>query len=70
MDFISEARLRLLARRIHRLGERPLFELFRELDDGTDLSSTLEAYAKLPADLIREYGGDRLPAIRIVGGVR
>jgi hypothetical protein len=67
MDFISEARLRHLAGRIHALGERPLFELLRELDRGADLLDTLEQYAHLPAAFIREHGGDRLPRFRIVG---
>jgi hypothetical protein len=50
---ISDARLRHLASRIHALGERPLFELLRQLDAGTDLHPTLEAYARLPAEFIR-----------------
>jgi hypothetical protein len=32
---IPRERLRHLARRIHRLGERPLFELLAELDAGS-----------------------------------
>jgi hypothetical protein len=40
-------RLRHLAARIHELGERPLYELFLELERGTDLHNTLERYARL-----------------------
>ena len=38
-------RLRHLAARIHELGERPLYELFLELEHGADLHNTLELYA-------------------------
>jgi hypothetical protein len=66
----SGPRLRHLARQIHELGERPLYELFRELEQGADLLPTLEAYARLApfAQFIAENGGDRLPQPRSVGG--
>ena len=54
------ARLCYLARRIHALGERPLLELLRELDAGAELLPTLERYARLPGELIKAHGGDRL----------
>jgi hypothetical protein len=66
----DRARLRQLARRIHSLGERPLYELFAELDDGAPLRSTLEAYARLErfSASIRDHGGDRLHGPRVVKG--
>ncbi len=39
---IPDARLRLLPRRLHRLGERPLYELFREIISGGDPVDRLE----------------------------
>ena len=59
-------RLRFLAERIHRLGPRPLFELFRELDAGANFAERAEKYARLPGDFIRNHGGDRLIKFRIV----
>lgn len=62
MHLVPDVRLRRLARQIHTLGERPLFELLRELDAGADVHSTLESYARLAglADFIHEQDGDRL----------
>ena len=59
-------RLTLLAKRVHALGERPLLELLRELERGAELHPALERYARLPADLIAAFGGDRLTQPRIV----
>jgi hypothetical protein len=63
---IPLARIRYLVRQIHVLGERPLAELFIELDRGADLHSSLERYARLSAEFIRQWG-DRLPSPRVVG---
>jgi hypothetical protein len=57
----SDPRLRELARRIYRLGERPLFELFAELQAGAGLRDSLERYAALSGDFIKALGGDKLP---------
>ena len=60
-----------LARVIHSRGTRPLLELFRELERGTELQPTLERYAGLEryARFIRGRGGDRLePPARLVRG--
>jgi hypothetical protein len=57
-------RLACLARKIHRLGERPLFELFVELAAGALLVKRLEVYARLDPDFIAALGGDRLPPLR------
>ena len=65
-----QERLRHLAQQIHRLGERPLYELFRELEAGAPLLPRLEAYARLDPEFIRALGGDRLPPPHIVPGGR
>jgi hypothetical protein len=53
-----DVRLQHLARRLHQLGERPLFEFLSEIESGADLRSRLERYAQLDPELIRELGGD------------
>jgi hypothetical protein len=66
-------RLRHLARRLHQLGERPIFEFLLELDAGADLQDALERYAAINVygDFIRAYDGDRLPSLLpTVGGRR
>jgi hypothetical protein len=72
MTAIPLPRIRYLARHIHLLGERPLAELFIELDAGGDLHGVLERYARLApaADFIRAIGGDRLTMPRVVSGGR
>jgi hypothetical protein len=69
---IPVPRIHYLARCIHLLGERPLAELFIDLAAGEDLHGSLERYARLApvADLIREFGGDRLTTPRAVSGGR
>jgi hypothetical protein len=65
----SAARLRFLAQRMHRLGPRPLFELFCELADGAKVLPRLEAYAALAplSSFIAELDGDQLPpTVRLV----
>jgi hypothetical protein len=66
---VPAPRLQHLARQIHALGERPLFELFRELERGADLHGALERYARLApfAAFIAENGGRDLPKMRAVG---
>jgi hypothetical protein len=69
---LQPERLRYLAGRIHALGPRPLYELFRELDRGAPLSPALERYADLSAyrDFIRALDGDRLSQPRVLEGGR
>jgi hypothetical protein len=69
---IPRERLACLTRAIHRLGPRPLLELFVELAAGAELQRTLERYAGLAryGDFIKQLGGDRLPSPRIVAGRR
>jgi hypothetical protein len=65
-------RLRNLAQRIHRLGDRPPFKLFAEPAAGPDVLSTLERYAALDcySDFIRANVGAELPGLRVLDGVR
>ncbi len=44
---IEPERLRDLTDRLHALGERPLYELFRELLAGGDVAARLECYARI-----------------------
>jgi hypothetical protein len=70
---VAGGRLRLLARRVHALGPRPLYQMFRELAGGADFSNTAERYAALAplADFIAANSGDQLPPVaRLVGGRR
>jgi hypothetical protein len=69
---ISDARLRLLAGRIHGLGSGPLYYLLRELVDGADLWPRLEAYGRLEplAAFIAALDGDRIPGPRVINGGR
>jgi hypothetical protein len=69
---VPRERLVRLARKIHRLGERPLFELFRELDAGANLHECLERYAAIAplTGLIQSLSGDRLPQPRLIRGWR
>jgi hypothetical protein len=69
---LPPARLRHLARQVHALGERPLYELLTELEAGLPFAERVEAYAGL-ADLgpfIKAHGGDRLPIARVVTPTR
>jgi hypothetical protein len=52
------AHLRRLASRIHKLGPRPLFELFCEIGEGEALAR-IETYAEIDASVVRMFGGDR-----------
>jgi hypothetical protein len=69
---IPDTRLRLLADRLHHLGPRALYELFRELLAGADLASRLEAYARIAplAPFIAELDGDQVRDLRTVKGGR
>ena len=62
-------RLQYLARRLHGLGERPLFHFLDEVERGGPLRLHLERYAVLPADFIRVYGGYRFaPSLHVIHG--
>jgi len=67
---VTDARLRRLARRVHRLGERPLYELFPELAAGADPIERIERYAALPPDFIAAFGGAEMPPVRLVASGR
>jgi hypothetical protein len=59
-------RLRCLAGRIHKLGERPLFELMCELSGSSATVARFESYAALDARFIAAHGGRDLPNIRVI----
>jgi hypothetical protein len=65
-------RIHYLARRLHSLGVRPIYELLLELRDGADLWIRLERYAGLAplAGFIASQGGDHLPPPRALKGGR
>jgi hypothetical protein len=67
---LPRERLAYLARKIHALGDRPLLELFIELERGAPLIERLERYATLDGDFIQALNGDRLPSTKIVSGRR
>jgi hypothetical protein len=52
-----------VARRVHALGPRPLYELLRELASGADLLTRLEAYARLDPALTAALGGSALQSL-------
>jgi hypothetical protein len=60
---VDPARLRHLARRLHALGERPLYELMRELVAGADPVARLEVYCRIDPVILAALGGDVLPAM-------
>ena len=64
----ASPRLQHLARQIHALGERPLYECLLELDRGADPRPTLERFARLAplAGFIAENRGRDLPKMRAV----
>jgi hypothetical protein len=57
---IPDEHLRRLARQVHSLGERPLYELFREIIAGKSIADALEDYARLDAAILKYLGGDYL----------
>jgi hypothetical protein len=69
---VPRERITYLAQAIHRLGPRPLGELFLELAAGAPLIPRLEAYARLEpyAGFIAANDGDELPLPKIVAGRR
>jgi len=56
-------RLRHLANHLHRLGPRPVFEIFAEALQGAPLIERLERYAQLDPDLVHALGADVLPPV-------
>jgi hypothetical protein len=72
LQYPSPSRLRLLARQMYSLGERPLFEYLAEIIAGSDPVARLEAYARLSplAEFIAVNDGDRLAPPRLFRGGR
>lgn len=65
---IADARLKYLTRRLHALGERPLYEMLREVIGGADLAQRLEVYARIDPAVLAALGGVALPPVaRLVG---
>jgi hypothetical protein len=62
---LRDTRLRHLARTLHSLGERPLYEFLREIDQGAPFWPTLEGYATLTQyrSLLAADGADKLDPI-------
>jgi hypothetical protein len=56
-----DERLRRLARQLHRLGERPLYEFLAELAAGADPIERLEVYSRIDPEILRLHGGNNLP---------
>ena len=69
---IPVPRIHYLARRIHLVGERPLAELFIQLETGGDLHGMLEEYASFArlVDFIRALRCNRLTMPRPINGGR
>jgi hypothetical protein len=67
-DQIPRQRLERLARAIHPLGERALYHLLADLQEGEEFPATVERYVEPFGDFIRAHGGDRLPEPRLVAG--
>jgi hypothetical protein len=64
IDTAGQDHLKFLVRQLHRLGERPLYEFFREIENGGDLRATLETYAALPREIVLAFNGDRFESLR------
>jgi hypothetical protein len=56
-------RLRFLAGQIHKLGERPLYELLCELSTSSAALDRFEAYAAIDPDILDQFGGHALPPV-------
>jgi hypothetical protein len=60
---VDLARLRYLARRLHALGERSVYEYLREIIAGANVVDRLEAFARLDPAIIEALGGSALPSL-------
>jgi hypothetical protein len=69
---VPRERLMHLARAIHPLGERALYELFCELAAGAPVLPRLERFAEIGhlSAFIAANDGDRLPAPKCIAGGR
>jgi hypothetical protein len=57
---IPPAKLKRLARHLHSLGERGLFECLKAIISGAPIGDTLEAYTRLDPAVLKYFGGDYL----------
>jgi hypothetical protein len=69
-EFEERRRLQRLARHLHQLGERAVFEFVSEMvvNYGAAVAERLAQYRRLDPAILRACGGDRLPAppLRII----
>jgi hypothetical protein len=68
----NRVRLQHLARRLHALGERPLFHYLDEVERGYPLRAHLEAYGRLDPDVVAALSGTHFapPLFVLEGGRR
>ena len=64
---VTELKCQRQIEHVHRLGVRAVGELLREVEDGEDVDTALEAYGRLTPDLLKALGGDRFPALPLHG---
>lgn len=72
---IRDRRFERHVAQLHRLGDRAVCELLREIGAATlhmtAIEQAVERYARLDPDALRILGGDQFPArpaLRVVGG--
>jgi hypothetical protein len=63
---IPPVRLQHLARHLHQLGARCVYEALRELIAGRDPAGSLEAYGEMDVDIVHALGADRFPPFRVL----
>ena len=63
---VRKLRLQYLAAKLHDLGPKPLFHFLDEVERGEPLRPHLEHYSRLPAEFIKDNGGDRFALPEIV----
>jgi hypothetical protein len=68
----DRVRLKYLARRLHALGPRPLFDYLNKVERGYPLREHLEAYARLDPGVVAALGATQFgpPVFVIEGGRR
>ena len=59
LSALLQQRRRRQAAAVHALGPAPMLHLLVEVANGAPLDDRLAVYAALPADFIRDLGGDR-----------
>ncbi len=67
VEVVAELKRQRQIEHVHRLGVRAVGELLREVEDGEDVGTALEAYGRLTPDLLKALSGDRFPALPLHG---